>query len=165
MPTLLDDLMARRPEARFEAELAPGQVEEFRDRGFIQVARITSDEELAWLRLVYDALFEERRGAYRGGYFDLSRPYESEGEDLVPQIITPEARFPQLKETAFWKNGRKLARQLLGDGAEIRVRRISFEMTAKGSGLAIEHLVDILTEWQPLNEAAVFANYPVERLT
>ncbi len=112
--SVLDDLMARRPEAPFEAELPPQKIEEFRTRGFVQVPRITSDEELEWLRLVYDALFTEKRGSFRGGYFDLTRRYESEGEDLLPQIIAPEARFPQLKETAFWKNGEKLARQLLG---------------------------------------------------
>lgn len=114
MTALLDELMTRRPDVAFEAELAPGQVEEFRSRGFIQVPRITSDEELAWLGLVYDALFQERVGAEKGDYFDLSRPYDSDGEDLVPQIITPEVRFPELKQTAFWRNGGKLARQLMG---------------------------------------------------
>ena len=112
MPTLAD-LLTRRPEDSFELELNPVHIEEFRMRGFVRIPRITSDDELAWLRQVYDALFAEKRGAYRGGYFDLTRPYESEGEDLLPQIIAPEARFPQLKETSFWKNGAKLARYLL----------------------------------------------------
>lgn len=111
---LLDELMQERPEVRFEAELRPGQVEEFRTRGFIQIPRITSDEELEWLGKVYDALFTEKRGSYRGGYFDLARPYDSDGEDLLPQIIAPEARFPELTKTSFWQNGKKLARALLG---------------------------------------------------
>jgi hypothetical protein len=114
MQQVLDELMTRRPDVRFEAELAPDQAETFRDRGFIQVPRVTSDEELDWLGEVYDALFEERRGSYKGGYFDLARPYDSAGEDRVPQIIAPEARFPELKKTAFWRNGQKLARELLG---------------------------------------------------
>ena len=42
------------------------------------------------------------------------RPYGSDGEDLLPQIIMPEARCPQLKETAFWRNGQALATRLLG---------------------------------------------------
>jgi len=112
--SILTDLMTRRPNAPFEVDLKPEQVEEFRTRGFIQIPRIASDEELAWLVQVYDALFAEKRGSYHGGYFDLTRPYDSEGEDLLPQIIAPEIRFPQLKETGFWTNGRKLARQLLG---------------------------------------------------
>lgn len=118
---LLDDLMAAQPDAPFEIEVSGEQVAAFQGRGFIQVARITSDEELAWLGHVYDALFAEKRGAFKGGYFDLARPYESEGEDLLPQILTPEARFPQLRKTTFWKNGKKLARALLGIGeGEIR---------------------------------------------
>jgi hypothetical protein len=116
MSPLLDELMTRRPDVAFEAELGPDQVEEFHTRGFIQIPRITSDEELEWLGLVYDALFEEKRGSYKGGYFDLTRPYDSEGEDLLPQIITPEARFPELKKTSFWRNGGKLAHQILGVG-------------------------------------------------
>ena len=112
MPTLAD-LFTRRPQASFDVELKPAHIEEFRMRGFVRIPRITSDEELDWLRGVYDALFAEKRGAYHGGYFDLTRPYDSEGEDLLPQIIAPEARFPQLKETSFWKNGAKLARHLL----------------------------------------------------
>jgi ectoine hydroxylase-related dioxygenase (phytanoyl-CoA dioxygenase family) len=113
MSTLVE-LMTRRPDTSFDVELKPTQVDEFRTRGFIQVERITSDEELVWLRDVYDALFNEKRGSYHGGYFDLTRPYDRDGEDLLPQIIAPEIRFPELKETCFWKNGAKLARELLG---------------------------------------------------
>jgi ectoine hydroxylase-related dioxygenase (phytanoyl-CoA dioxygenase family) len=109
----LAELMTRRPDTSFDVELKSTQIDEFRTRGFIQIPRITSDEELVWLRDVYDALFAEKRGSYHGGYFDLTRPYDRDGEDLLPQIIVPEARFPQLKETCFWKNGAKLARQLL----------------------------------------------------
>jgi ectoine hydroxylase-related dioxygenase (phytanoyl-CoA dioxygenase family) len=105
--------MSKRPTTPFEIELEAAHVDEFCTRGFVRIARITSDEELAWLREVYDALFAEKRGAYHGGYFDLTRRYDSEGEDLLPQIIAPESRLPGLKETNFWKNGAKLARHLL----------------------------------------------------
>src|SRR6185295_4560406 len=120
--SVLADLMTRRPEAPFDVELKLEQVEEFRTRGFIQIPRIASDEELEWLRQVYDALFAEKRGSYHGGYFDLTRPYDSDGEDLLPQIIAPEIRFPQLKQTGFWKNGQTLARRLLGVEAAEQVR-------------------------------------------
>ena len=45
--------------------------------------------------------------------FDLVRPYASEGENRLPQRIKPEERFPELKQTLFWRNGRKLAAQLM----------------------------------------------------
>jgi hypothetical protein len=111
---LFEELLARRPEPDFAIELSPARVAEFRERGFVQVPRITSDAELDWLRELYDRLFEERLQAVPGGYFDLSRPYDSPGEDLQPQILAPEVRFAELRSTAFWTNGRRAAAQLLG---------------------------------------------------
>ncbi len=110
---MLDDLLARRPDARFEVAFGPTQLEEFETRGFTHVSRITTDEELAWLGELYDWLFRERIQAVPGGYFDLSRPYESAGEDLQPQILSPEALVPDLRKTALFQNGRRLASVLL----------------------------------------------------
>ena len=95
-------------------ELGPEQMDEFQTRGFTHVARITSDEELAWLGELYDWLFRERIEAVPGGYFDLSRPYESAGEDLQPQLLAPEALVPDLRKTALFLNGRRFASRLLG---------------------------------------------------
>jgi hypothetical protein len=114
MPTTLEELMALRPQVDFKAELPPGKLVEFRENGFTSIDRIISDEELEWLRGVYDRLFAERVQAVPGGYFDLSRPYDSPGQDLQPQIIAPEARFAELRKTSHWRNGRVLASQLLG---------------------------------------------------
>ena len=111
---MLEDLIRRRPEAEIDVALAPAQIDEFRTRGFTHVARVTTDEELAWLGELYDWLFRERVQAVRGGYFDLSRPYESAGEDLQPQILSPEALVPDLRKTALFRNGRRMASQLLG---------------------------------------------------
>jgi hypothetical protein len=118
---MIDELFARRPEVTFEPELGAAQVEEFRARGFTSVARITSDEELARLGELYDWLFAEKVQTVPGGFFDLSRPYESTGEDLQPQLLSPETRFPELRKTALFRNGRVLAARLLGvDAKELR---------------------------------------------
>ncbi len=109
-----EEFMARRPKADFEVDVTDDQVAEFRDKGFIKIDRITTDEELEWIGGLYDALFAEKRATVKGGYFDLSRPYEADGEDLLPQILAPEAQYPGLYKTVFWKNGRKLASRLLG---------------------------------------------------
>jgi hypothetical protein len=111
---VIDELFARRPEVEFEPELDEAAVAEFRTRGFTSVPRITSNEELLWLGELYDWLFAERIEPVPGGYFDLSRPYESPGEDLQPQILAPEVRFPELRKTALFRNGRRLAAKLLG---------------------------------------------------
>ena len=110
----LEELLSKRPAAEFEVRLTDEDVATFHERGFITLPRVTTDEELAWLRELYDMLFAEVFLNTRSGRFDLVRPYDSAGEDLLPQIITPETRCPQLKQTAFYRNGRKLASALLG---------------------------------------------------
>jgi ectoine hydroxylase-related dioxygenase (phytanoyl-CoA dioxygenase family) len=113
MNDALDELLARQPQAALDVSLTTADVEAFETNGFVSIPRITTDEEVAWLRELYDWLFAGRAEAFRGGHFDLVRPYDSEGEDRLPQLLTPEQRFTQLKQTTFWLNGRRLAAQLM----------------------------------------------------
>lgn len=110
----IEELLARRPTAELEASLTTKDVEAFEARGFISIPRITTDEEVAWLAEVYDWLFAEKSRALKGAHFDLVRPYDSAGEDRLPQVLAPEKSLPVLKETAFWRNGRRMAAQLMG---------------------------------------------------
>jgi hypothetical protein len=64
MADRVQELMARRPERAFDAKLTDDIREEFAKRGFTRVDRITTDEEVAWLRDIYDALFDGEAGAY-----------------------------------------------------------------------------------------------------
>ncbi len=101
------------PASGFAVMLSDDQIDEFHRQGFTHIDRITTDEELAWLAPLYDHLFD-RKGAFRGGYFDLSRPYDSDGDDLVPQVLAPEVKFPQLRETTLFRNALAIGAQLLG---------------------------------------------------
>jgi ectoine hydroxylase-related dioxygenase (phytanoyl-CoA dioxygenase family) len=108
------------PDRILEVRLTAEQVDQFHRDGFTSVERITTDEELEWIRPIYDHLFD-RKGAFKGGYFDLARPYESDGLDLVPQVLHPEHRFPQLNATNAVRNARAIAAQLLErDAAELK---------------------------------------------
>jgi ectoine hydroxylase-related dioxygenase (phytanoyl-CoA dioxygenase family) len=98
----------------FDVRLTDEQIEQFHTEGYTWVPRLTTDEELEWLRPIYDGLFAEKRGAFKGGYFDLARPYEAEGEDLVPQVLAPEYRHPELRETNIFRNAMAIGAQLLG---------------------------------------------------
>jgi Phytanoyl-CoA dioxygenase (PhyH) len=102
------------PSAILDVRLTDDQIAQFHADGYTSTTRITTDEELEWLRPVYDFLFAEKRGAWKGGYFDLSRPYEAEGDDLLPQVLMPEVRFPQLRRTNVARNARTIASQLIG---------------------------------------------------
>jgi ectoine hydroxylase-related dioxygenase (phytanoyl-CoA dioxygenase family) len=108
------------PDVVFEVRLSEAQVDQFHRDGFTWVDRITTDEELEWIRPLYDYLFATK-GSFEGGYFDLARPYESDGLDLVPQVLSPEVRFPQLNETNAVRNARAIAAQLLErDASELK---------------------------------------------
>jgi len=109
----IDDILARQPKASLEVSFTDAQISAFETLGYTSIERITTDEEVAWLREVYDWLFEDKRRALKGAHFDLVRPYDSGGEDRLPQIIAPEKRLPALTATAFWRNGRRLAAQLM----------------------------------------------------
>jgi ectoine hydroxylase-related dioxygenase (phytanoyl-CoA dioxygenase family) len=97
-------------------------VEHFREHGFTSIERITTDEELDWLREVYDSFFSERRGGVKGAYFDLARPYDSGGDDLLPQVLFPERAVPELLDSTYLRNARMIAAALLDrDAAELEV--------------------------------------------
>jgi ectoine hydroxylase-related dioxygenase (phytanoyl-CoA dioxygenase family) len=66
------------------------------------------------LREVFDLLFSERRAGFDGGYFDLSRPYDADGDDHLPQVLFPELAVPKLEQTLFRRNARLIAARLLG---------------------------------------------------
>ena len=103
-----------RPAEDFDVDLDPEQIRFFRENGYLAIERITTDAELEWLGRLYDELFAERRAVVPGGYFDLARPYDSDGQDLLPQVLNPEVGFPELRETSTFRNGRRLAATLLG---------------------------------------------------
>jgi len=105
------------PDKVLEVRLSEEQIRQFHEEGYTSVDRITTDEELAWVAPIYDYLFETK-GSFKGGYFDLARPYESEGMDFVPQVLSPEYRFPQLNETNAVRNARAIAAQLLQRDAD-----------------------------------------------
>ena len=113
MEHTIEDLAARRPHVPFEPRLTADDIVAFEANSYISIDRITTDEEVAWLKDVYDCMFSGRIKEFQDSRWDFVRPIDSKGEDLLPQIIAPELSFPVLKETAFWRNGRKLAAQIM----------------------------------------------------
>ena len=93
--------------------------------------RITTDEEVEWLGVAYDLLFEQKVGAFEGGYFDLARSYDAEGDDVLPQVLSPEHRFPQLRETVYFRNARRMASALLGVGRGCAARVGTHDLEAR----------------------------------
>ncbi|MCY4013992.1 MAG: hypothetical protein OXG82_14905 [Gammaproteobacteria bacterium] len=55
--------MSQKP--TYQVDLTREQIAFFRDNGFLRIERITADEEVAWLKGIYDQLFIERAGEGR----------------------------------------------------------------------------------------------------
>src|SRR5690242_3683627 len=102
MPSRMEDLFNRMPARRFEPALPRDAVEEFRANGFFTLDRITTDEEIAWLQEIYDALFTGEGGVYV--LRDVNTRIDQQRGDRISQIIRPENYFPALKDTVFWHN-------------------------------------------------------------
>ena len=102
----------------FQVDLTDEQVAFFQENGYLRIPRITTDEEVEWLKGIYDELFTERTGEAEGRYFDLAGPRAHSGKETLPQVLGPEAQFPELRETVYFRNAHRLAAQLLGVEAE-----------------------------------------------
>src|SRR5689334_21360436 len=82
-------------------ELTQDQIEFYRREGFLALDAITTPEEVAWLREIYDRLFAMRAGREEGNQFDLAGPDEEGTEAALPQILSPSKYAPELKEGLF----------------------------------------------------------------
>lgn len=94
--------------------LTQEQIDSFRRDGYLVLPPITTPEELAQLRTIYDRLFAERVGRAEGNQFDLAG---ADGDDEVatlPQILGPARYAPEINDFLFKANGRAIADQLLG---------------------------------------------------
>ena len=103
-----------RPTGDFQVDITEEQIAFFRKNGFLSIERITTDEEVAWLKEIYNQLFNQRTGEEQGRYFDLAGPRAHKGREVLPQVLGPEATFPELRESVYFQTAHKLATKLLG---------------------------------------------------
>jgi ectoine hydroxylase-related dioxygenase (phytanoyl-CoA dioxygenase family) len=98
--------------------LSANQVDFFRENGFLTVEQITTPEEVAWMRKIYDRLFEERAGRDSGDQFDLAGTDEEDRTAKTPQILEPRKYAQELENTIYRSNAFAIAAQLLGPQVE-----------------------------------------------
>ena len=97
----------------FEVDATDEQVAFFRENGFLAVDRITTDEELEWLRAQYEAFEAAPRSGFPDQLFDVARPYGSTEEPELGQLLVPERRMQGLEDTAMYRNARRISARLL----------------------------------------------------
>ena len=154
------------PSPDFDVVPTDEQVRQFREHGFVAVARLTTDEELEWLDGVYGACFDPDDPASERTRWD-----EEDGASGVrcvtrSQAFFPELAVPQLLDTAYRRNGRRFAAAFM-DVDEVALTSWS-HMLDKPAGVgrptywhqdeaywdpAVEH--QALGAWMPLSECTV----------
>src|SRR6266576_3401720 len=82
--------------------LTEAQVEFFECNGYLTLRGITTAEDLAELRDIYERMFRERTGLAEGNYFDLSA--SGDGVAMLPQITMMASYEPRLRDTLLWRN-------------------------------------------------------------
>jgi len=101
------------PAKEFEVDIGEPQIRFYAENGYLAVPRMTTDEELEWLREVYDALLAMPPTGYLDGIFDLSRPYGTTDTPKLGQLLLPERHVPQIRSTVMWRNAHRVASKLL----------------------------------------------------
>jgi ectoine hydroxylase-related dioxygenase (phytanoyl-CoA dioxygenase family) len=102
------------PSPTFDVTPAPADVAFFRANGFLVVERLTTDEEVAWLRRIFEFIFDP---ANAGGPFapqDRSGRRAAGEPSRLSQSFFPEMAFPELLQSACRRNARRYAAALLG---------------------------------------------------
>jgi ectoine hydroxylase-related dioxygenase (phytanoyl-CoA dioxygenase family) len=99
-------------------DLTADQIASYHANGFLALPAITTPEEVAWLREIYDRLFARRAGREEGNQLDLGGSDEEGKTAVLPQILNPAKYAPEMKEGLFRVNALHVAKQLLGDEAQ-----------------------------------------------
>ena len=112
-------------------QLNQNQVDGFHRDGFLSLPRITSDEEVNWLREKIVTMLKNPRAFERGDYFDFGTPEDS-AEFALPQMTRLVYYAPELFKTHHYKNAAVIARQLLGPQAEFLLDHAMIKPAAGG---------------------------------
>ena len=89
----------------------------FPNNGFMALARITSDEDVSFIRATLMQLFAQQVGRAEGMLFDFAGTDEDGGRARLPQLLDPRNFAPNLVKTEFFSNAEQLAKRLLGPKA------------------------------------------------
>ncbi len=72
-----------------------------------KIDRVTTDEEIAWLREVYDMLFSGEIKLLPGALVtDVMTRMDQQRGDRIGQVLRPEQFIPELKKTQFLQEQR-----------------------------------------------------------
>lgn len=106
------------PPSDFTVSPTDEEVAFFQENGFLVVERITTDEEIAWLRQIFEHIFDPAQRDETGAPIDRSGTLAPGEESKLQQAFFPEIQFPALLTTTHQRNARRYAAALLGVQAD-----------------------------------------------
>jgi ectoine hydroxylase-related dioxygenase (phytanoyl-CoA dioxygenase family) len=113
--------------------LTQAQIDFYHREGYLVLEAITTQEEVARLREIYDRLFAMRAGREEGNQFDLGGTDEEGKEAVLPQILNPAKYAPELKSGLYRVNALAVANQLLGPEAQYHGEHAIFKPARTGA--------------------------------
>ncbi|MCB8933502.1 MAG: phytanoyl-CoA dioxygenase family protein [Fimbriimonadaceae bacterium] len=139
-------------------------IEFFHANGYLAIERLMPDDEVVWMREIYDRLFAERAGWETGDQFDLAGTDEEGKEAVLPQILGPAKYAPELRDSRLWANAAEVVRDLLGPEAAFGDGHMIFKPPRTGAETpwhqdeaywdpSLDYTS--LSIWVPLQEATV----------
>jgi hypothetical protein len=93
-------------------ELTDEQVHGFAAQGFLSIGRLTTEEELAWLRDVHDAILKRKLG-YTPDELATLRIIDKCAITALATVFSPERIEPTLTSTLFFSRVRQVVSRLL----------------------------------------------------
>ena len=112
---MTDRLMGPPPGPAFELVPSADEITFFHENGYLAVERITTDEELSWIREIFDHIFSADRAGKAGAPLDRSgTPVAGNKAGSLSQAFFPEMHFPQLLNSQYRRNAKRYAAALLG---------------------------------------------------
>ncbi|MBS1701307.1 MAG: phytanoyl-CoA dioxygenase family protein [Armatimonadetes bacterium] len=145
--------------------LSVEQIRSFHLNGFLSIPRpLSSDEELAWMRDVYDRMFQQRGGWDSGDQFDLAGTDEKGKTESLPQMLNPAKYAPELAEGKYLAVVDEIVKELLGEDAQVGIVHAIFKPSGHGASTPWHQdeaywdpgfQYKSISVWMPLQEATI----------
>ncbi len=145
---MLDDRFGPAPKTDYELTPSRAEIEFFRENGFLALERITTDEEIGWLRRIFEHIFSDEYAGKPGSPLDRSgTPVPGQPPAKLSQAFFPEMFFPELLNTQLRRNAKRYAAALL-DVSEKDISSWGHMIQKKPGGRAASWHQDH-AYWQP----------------
>jgi len=141
------------------------QLARFRRDGFLVLDDLTTADEIASMRTLYDRLFSERRGWENGDLFDMVGRDNAEKPASLPQLLWPSRYWPELRQTRLYANAVSVCEQILGPQMQNILEHAIMKPALNGSATPWHQddafsrkgsgFLESISIWMPLQDVTV----------